>query len=73
MPGLYGLGSQLKVDPELVIPNKTLSILDGAICASGWNNVRGDGISRMYFDALSKSITSRCASRWKSSRRRSWT
>jgi len=53
-PVCTGLGSQLKVDPELVIPNKTLSILDGAICASGWNNVRGDGISRMYFDALSK-------------------
>ena len=53
-PACTGLGSQLKVDPELVIPNKTLSILDGAICASGWNNVRGDGISRMYFDALSK-------------------
>ena len=30
------------------------SILDGAIQASGWNNIRGDGISRMYFDALSK-------------------
>ena len=53
-PACTGLGSQLKVDPELVIPNKTLSILDGAICASGWNNVRGDGISRMYFDALLK-------------------
>ena len=53
-PACTGLGSQLKVDPELVIPNRSLSILDGAICASGWNNVRGDGISRMYFDALSK-------------------
>ena len=31
-PACTGLGSQLKVDPELVIPNKTLSILDGAIC-----------------------------------------
>ncbi|MBQ2178482.1 MAG: excinuclease ABC subunit UvrA, partial [Oscillospiraceae bacterium] len=49
-----GLGSQLKVDPELVIPNRSLLILDWAICASGWNNVRGDGISRMYFDALAK-------------------
>ena len=28
--------------------------MDGAISASGWNNIRGDGISRMYFDALSK-------------------
>ena len=53
-PECTGLGSQLKVDPDLVIPNRSLSILDGAICASGWNNVRGDGISRMYFDALAK-------------------
>ncbi len=53
-PECTGLGFQLRVDPELVIPNPSLSILDGAITASGWNNVRGDGISRMYFDALSK-------------------
>ncbi len=53
-PECTGLGFQLHVDPELVIPNRSLSILDGAICASGWNNVRGDGISRMYFEALSK-------------------
>ena len=53
-PECTGLGSQLKVDPELIIPNRSLSILDGAICASGWNNVRGDGISRMYFEALAK-------------------
>ena len=51
-PECTGLGSQLKVDPDLIIPNKNLSILDGAITASGWGNVRGDGISRMYFDAL---------------------
>ena len=53
-PECTGLGTQLKVDPELVIPNRSVSLLDGAICASGWNNVRGDGISRMYFEALSK-------------------
>ena len=53
-PTCTGLGSQLKVDPDLVIPNKNLSILEGAITASGWNNIKGDSISRMYFDALSK-------------------
>ena len=53
-PTCTGLGSQLKVDPTLVIPNPALSILDGAICASGWSNIRGDGISRMYFEALAK-------------------
>ena len=53
-PTCTGLGSQLKVDPTLVIPNPALSLLDGAICASGWSNIRGDGISRMYFEALAK-------------------
>ena len=53
-PTCTGLGSQLKVDPALIIPNRNLSILEGAITASGWNNIKGDGISRMYFDALSK-------------------
>ncbi len=51
-PTCMGLGSQLKVDPDRIIPNKSLSILDGAICASGWNHIKSDGISRMYFDAL---------------------
>ncbi|HIZ93286.1 excinuclease ABC subunit UvrA [Flavonifractor sp. An112] len=53
-PTCTGLGSQLKVDPDLIIPNKELSILEGAITASGWNNIKGDSISRMYFEALSK-------------------
>ena len=53
-PTCTGLGSQLKVDVDLIIPNKDLSILDGAITASGWNNVKGDSISRMYFEALAK-------------------
>jgi len=53
-PTCTGLGSQLKVDPALVVPDGKLSILDGAIQASGWGSIRSDGISRMYFDALSK-------------------
>ena len=53
-PTCTGLGSQLKVDPTLVVPDPNLSILDGAIQASGWGNIRSDGISRMYFDALAK-------------------
>ena len=53
-PTCTGLGAQQKVDPDLVVPDKTMSILDGCLQASGWANVRGDGISRMYFDALSK-------------------
>ena len=53
-PTCTGLGSQLKVDPALVVPDGKLSILDGAIQASGWGNIRSDGIARMYFEALSK-------------------
>jgi len=53
-PACTGLGSQMKLDPERIIPNGELSILDGAITASGWNNIKSDGISRMYFDALAK-------------------
>ena len=53
-PTCTGLGFQLVVDPQLVIPNRELSILDGAIAVMGWNNVKGDGIARMYFDALAK-------------------
>lgn len=49
-----GLGVQLRIRPELILPNPELSILDGGISASGWGNVRNDGISRMYFEALAK-------------------
>ena len=53
-PTCSGLGIQLRVDPELVIPNKNLSIMEGAICASNWGNIKNDSISRMYFEALAK-------------------
>ena len=53
-PTCMGLGSQMKIDPELIIPNRDLSILDGAITASGWSSIKSDGIARMYFDALAK-------------------
>ena len=53
-PTCTGLGSQMKVDPVLVVPDGSKSILEGAIQASGWGNIRSDGISRMYFDALAK-------------------
>ncbi len=53
-PTCTGLGSQLKVDVSLVVPDPKKSILEGAIQASGWGNIRSDGISRMYFEALSK-------------------
>ena len=53
-PTCGGLGMQLLVDPELIIPDDELSIIDGGIKASGWNSVSSDSISRMYFEALAK-------------------
>lgn len=49
-----GLGTFLKVDPELVIPNKDLSIRQGAIKASGWTYTDGSSIAQMYFDGMAK-------------------
>ena len=49
-----GLGTFLKVDPDLIIPNKKLSIRDGAIRASGWTNAEGGTIAQMYYEALGK-------------------
>jgi excinuclease ABC subunit A len=53
-PTCSGLGMQLLVDPDLIIPNPKLSINDGGISASGWGNVKNDSIAKMYFEALGK-------------------
>ena len=53
-PTCTGLGMQMLVDPELIVPNPNLSIMDGGIAASGWGNVKGDSIAKMYFEALGK-------------------
>ena len=52
-PKCTGLGVFMKVDPNLVIPNKELSINQGGIKASGWA-MEGNTIAAMYFEALSK-------------------
>ena len=53
-PSCTGLGFRLVADPDLVIPDKTKSIFDGAIQASGWQSARTDSIFRMYFEALAQ-------------------
>ncbi len=53
-PDCTGLGFQLIADEDLVIPDKTKSIFDGAIQAPGWSNARTDSIFRMYFEALAQ-------------------
>ena len=53
-PECDGLGTQLRVDPDRIIPNPALSIADGAILAPGWGNAKSDGIARMYFESLGR-------------------
>ncbi len=53
-PECTGLGNILRVDPDIIIPNTAMSIMEGAISASGWGSIKDDGISKMYFDALAK-------------------
>lgn len=48
-----GLGSYKEIAPELIIPNKKLSINQGAIKASGWN-VNDGSIAKMYYEGLAK-------------------
>ena len=63
-PTCTGLGMQLKADPALIVPDESLSILDGAIAASGWQSIRSDGISRMYFDALARKYAFSLSTPW---------
>ena len=49
-----GLGTFKEVDPQLIIPDKKMSINQGAIKASGWNVAEGSSIARMYMEGLSK-------------------
>ena len=53
-PDCTGLGFQLVADADLVIPDKSKSIFEGAIQANGWSSARTDSIFRMYFEALAK-------------------
>ncbi|MEG2813288.1 MAG: excinuclease ABC subunit UvrA, partial [Oscillospiraceae bacterium] len=49
-----GLGTFMKVDPDLIVPNKSLSIKEGAIKASGWYYGESGTIAQMYYEALAK-------------------
>lgn len=51
-PTCTGLSFFMRVDPDLVIPNKNLSIAQGAINATGWSKSEKSSIAKMYFDAI---------------------
>jgi len=47
-----GLSTFMKADPNLIIPNRRLSIREGAIRASGWTTADGGTIAQMYLEGL---------------------
>lgn len=49
-----GLGFFQRIDPKMIIPNRNLTITDGAITASGWNSLDSTSIAVMYYKAISK-------------------
>jgi excinuclease ABC subunit A len=53
-PNCSGLGVLQKIDPDLMIPNRKLSLNQGAINVSGWNSAARDSIAAMYMAALAK-------------------
>lgn len=51
-PTCSGLGSLMKIDPALIVPNEELSLKKGAINATGWQSSNASSISGMYLAAL---------------------
>ncbi len=51
-PKCLGLGIFMHIDPKLIVPDDSLSINEGAICASGWRKSDGGTIAQMYFQGL---------------------
>ena len=49
-----GLGFQLKVDPDIIVKDKTKSINEGAINATGWSLSSEDSMSYMYYKGLAE-------------------
>ena len=54
-PDCLGLGYKMEFDPDLMIPDKSLSILDGAIVVLGWQSCKDKGsFTRAILDALAE-------------------
>lgn len=49
-----GLGVYMEISPSMIIPDRKLSIRQGAIKAFGWSAKDSGSIAGMYFDALGK-------------------
>ena len=53
-PECTGLGMLLKIDPDLIVPDKTKTLREGAVKASGWNFGAVGTIAKNYLDAMMK-------------------
>ena len=54
-PDCLGLGYKMEFDIDLMIPDRSLSILDGAIVVTGWQSCTNEGsLSRAILDALAR-------------------
>ena len=54
-PECFGLGYKMEFDEDLMIPDKSLSIKEGAIAVLGWQSCAKEGsFSRAILDALAK-------------------
>ncbi len=53
-PECSGLGHIVKIDPDLVIPDKSLSINEGAISVTGWSNSDKNSVASMYYAGLAE-------------------
>ena len=51
-PTCSGLSVFMKPDPDLIVPDKNLSLRQGAIKSSGWNNADGGTIAQMYMEGI---------------------
>ena len=49
-----GLGVFMKVSEDLIVPDKSLSLRDGAIKASGWSVADGGTIAQMYYEGIAE-------------------
>lgn len=53
-PKCMGIGTITMVSPDLIIPDKSLSINQGAILAPGWTGTDKGSISRMYYEGMAE-------------------
>ena len=54
-PTCAGLGRLMKIDPDIILPDPTKSLNEGAIQVSGWSSNEQDSMAHMYLEALAES------------------